>query len=293
MSISSICKISFILLLLAATSGAQAKELKWAGCGITKKAFMAEIAVAYEKKTGIKIDLEGGGATKGIQRVIADDVDVGGSCRFRVKEDAASESTILFNPVAWDALTVVVHKSNPVKSISIEQLRGVYTGKITNWSELGGPDQPLELLIRKGRISGVGYTIRKLLFGDTEMSFAGSEVFPSSGPLEEAVETNPNAIGMTGISSARKRDFKILQLEDKDPSYENIKRGSYLLYRPLYIVSNRNSENYQEIRKFLNFVHSREGRNIMRNNGVVPYLEAVWLTSMQQKQWDESRKLSN
>jgi phosphate transport system substrate-binding protein len=151
----------------------------------------------------------------------------------------------------------------------------------------------LELLIRKGRISGVGYTIRKLLFDDTEMSFAGSQVFPSSGPLEKAVEENANAIGMTGISSARKRDFKILQLEGKDPSYENIKRGYYLLYRPLYLVSNRNSENYQEIRKFLKFVHSREGRDIMRSNGVVPYLEAVWLTSMQQKQWDDSRKINN
>lgn len=293
MAVNSAFKIASILLFLAMSFATQAKVLTWVGCGITKKAFMAEMAVAYEKKTGIKIDLEGGGATKGIQSVIAKNADVGGTCRFRVEEDGASKATIVFNPVAWDALTVVVHKSNPVDSITVEQLKDVYTGKITNWSKLGGPDQPLELFIRKGKISGVGHTIRQLLFGDTEMEFAGSEVFPSSGPLEKAVEQNANAIAMTGISSARKRDFKILKLEGKEPSFENIKRGYYLLYRPLYLVSNREGENYSEIRDFLTFVHSRVGRDIMRKNGVVPYLEAVWLNVKLQKQWDNSRKISN
>jgi phosphate transport system substrate-binding protein len=293
MNIISRFNISSILLLLMASHSAQAMTLKWAGCGITKKAFMAELALAYENKTGIRIELEGGGATKGIQRVIAKHVDIGGSCRFRVKEDNASQSKIVFNPVAWDALTVVVHKSNLVDSISIEQLRNIYTGKINNWSELGGPDQPLELYIRQGKISGVGYTIRQLLFGDTEMEFAGSELFSSSGPLEKAVEVNANAIAMTGISSARKRDFKILKLEGKDPSFENIKSGEYLLYRPLYIVTNKSGENYPAIRQFLKFVHSPEGRGIIRNNGVVPYLEAVWLNAKLQKQWDDSRNLSN
>jgi phosphate transport system substrate-binding protein len=282
-----------VLLMLMASHGAQAMALKWAGCGITKKAFMAELSLAYENKTGNKIDLEGGGATKGIQKVIAKQVDIGGSCRFRVKEDNASKSEIIFNPVAWDALTVVVHKSNSVDSISIEQLRDVYTGKINNWSELGGRDQPLELFIREGKISGVGYTIRQLLFGDTEMEFIGSDMFPSSGPLEKAVEANTNAIAMTGVSSARKRDFKILKLEGKDPSFENIKSGDYLLYRPLYIVSNRSGENYPAIRQFLKFVHGPEGRAIMRNNGVVPYLEAVWLNTKLQKQWDKSRSMKN
>lgn len=281
----------FFILLFCFSFSSHAIVLQWAGCGITKKAFMAELATAYERKAGIKIELEGGGATKGIRQVIAQNVDIGGSCRFRVSEDSASRSKIVFNPVAWDALVVVVHKSNPLQSISIEQLRSVYTGKITNWAVLGGPDQPLELLIRKGKISGVGHTIRQLLFDDVDMEFSGSEVFPSSGPLEKAVVQSQNAIAVTGISSARKRDFKILSLEGKEPNFENIKKGDYLLYRPLYIVTNRESEHYREVKKFLTFAHSREGRDIMRRNGVVPYLEAVWLTSNLQKQWGESRKI--
>lgn len=264
--------------------------LSWAGCGITKKAFMAELATAYEKKSGTKIELEGGGATKGIRKISERQVDFSGSCRFRVEKDGISTSLVQFNPVAWDALAVVVHKSNPVESLSLEQLRDVFMGKVTNWSALGGPDQPLELLIRNGKISGVGHTVRKLLFGDETIDFQASESFKSSGPLEKAIEQNPNAIAVTGISSARKRDFKVINLDGREPSIENIKQGDYLLYRPLYIVTNRESENLRAVKSFINFAHSREGREIIRKNGAVPYLEAVWLNNNLQRQWKEARR---
>ncbi|MCU7830304.1 MAG: substrate-binding domain-containing protein [Candidatus Thiodiazotropha sp. (ex Myrtea sp. 'scaly one' KF741663)] len=264
--------------------------LSWAGCGITKKAFMAELATAYEKKSGTKIELEGGGATKGIRKISERQVDFSGSCRFRVEKDGISTSLVQFNPVAWDALAVVVHKSNPVESLSLEQLRDVFMGKVTNWSALGGPDQPLELLIRNGKISGVGHTVRKLLFGDETIDFQASESFKSSGPLEKAIEQNPNAIAVTGISSARKRDFKVINLDGREPSIENIKQGDYLLYRPLYIVTNRESENLRVVKSFINFAHSREGREIIRKNGAVPYLEAVWLNNNLQRQWKEARR---
>ena len=270
---------------------AGAVTLNWAGCGITKKAFMAELAAAYEKKTGVHVELEGGGATKGIRRIADREVDFAGSCRFRVEQDGISTSKIQFNPVAWDALAVVVHKSNPIESLTLEQLRDIYRGKITNWSALGGPDQPLELLIRNGKVSGVGHTIRKLLFDDEQLEFKAGTSYKSSGPLEQAVEENPNAIAMTGISSARKRDFRIVNLEGRDPGFQNIKDGKYLLYRPLYIVTNRESEKLADVKSFINFAHSREGREIIRKNGAVPYLEAVWLNGNLQRQWKQARNL--
>jgi len=287
------CAPALLLLLSSLALPSYGLTLKWAGCGITKKAFMAELAAAYERKSGIKVELEGGGATKGIRKISDREVDFAGSCRFRVPEDEVSTSQIQFNPVAWDALTVVVHKSNPVDSVSLDQLRDIFTGKIKNWSALGGPDQPLELLVRQGKISGVGYTIRKLLFNDVSMDFNTGEQFKSSGPLEKAVEENPNAIAVTGVSSARKRDFKILHLEGKEPNIENIKHGDYLLYRPLYIVTNKQSENQKVVKDFIAFAHSPRGREIIRNTGSVPYLEAVQLSSNLQRQWKEARKIDN
>lgn len=276
----------FLSLTLATTSQA-ASRITWVGCGITKKAFMTEMAAAYKKKTGIEIDIAGGGATKGIRSTSSGDSDMGGSCRFRL--DGETSATVRFNPVAWDALVAVVNKGNPVSDISLEQLRQVYLGKITNWKQLGGADRPINLLVRKGRISGVGLTIRQLMFNDPQMDFASRNQFPSSGPLEQAVEQDADAIAVTGISSARKRDFKILTLEGKSADYDNIRKGDYLLYRPLYLVTNSDSPNYSEVKKFLGFVHSGEGREIIRRNGTVPYLEAIALTRKQREQWKMAR----
>lgn len=249
---------------------------------------MQELVVAYKKSTGIDIVLEGGGATKGIQSTTEHIADMGGSCRYRIKGEAP-ESRISFNPVAWDALVVIVNKDNPIESISMDQLRSLYLGEINNWVQLNGQDRPLALAVRKGKISGVGLTIRQLVFNDPEMDFPQNNIYNSSGPLEEAVENDVNAVGMTGISSARKRNVKILKLDDKEPSFENIKSGNYLLYRPLYLVIDKQSKNVNELEKFLGFAHSRTGRDIIRQNGVVPYLEALALTIKQQAQWKNAR----
>jgi len=185
---------------------------------------------------------------------------------------------------------VVANKYNPVDTVSMQQLRDLYSGKIKNWRSLGGADQPVDLLVRRGKISGVGLTIRQLVFGDEETEFPQKHVYGSTGPLEEAIENNLNAIGMTGISSARKRDFKILKLDGKEPSYDNIRKGKYLLYRPLYLITDRDSEHKNEVDRFLEFAHSKEGRDIIRNNGVIPYLEALNLTTKQREQWKTFRK---
>ncbi|MEL0583781.1 MAG: hypothetical protein AAES65_02710 [Candidatus Thiodiazotropha sp. (ex. Lucinoma kazani)] len=77
MAHKSLNKLSSLMLLLSISLSVDAIALKWAGCGITKKAFMAELATAYEKQSGIKIELDGGGATKGIQQVISRSADLG------------------------------------------------------------------------------------------------------------------------------------------------------------------------------------------------------------------------
>jgi len=252
----------------------QQPTLRWVGCGISKKAYLVALAKAYEKKTGVVIDVQGGGATRGIREVASMSADIGGSCRRRIF-GIEEESGITQVPVAWDALVVITHKNNPVKDISLDNLRKVYLGEITNWSQLGGNDAPIELFARKGKISGVGRTARKLLFNDYEQEFAATRIFKSSGPLEKELVTNQNALAISGISSVRKRDVKILKLDGKSPSYENVKSGNYLLYRPLYLVYNENSPHADVIKDFIRYADTEEGRDVIRSNGTVPYLEAL------------------
>jgi phosphate transport system substrate-binding protein len=269
-----------IVMSIAAIPSASAKEsLTWAGCGITKKAFMAELAKAYEKKTGIKILLEGGGATRGIRDAVGRRVDIGGSCRMTLPSEDRSELYAQMYPVAWDALAVIVHKSNPINNLTSDQIRGIYSGQITNWHQLGLSNAPIHLFVRRGKISGVGYAIRQYIFKDSNKEFVTKPdyIVRSSGPLEQAIENDPYAIGITGVSSARKRDVKILSIDSKSPTYENVKDGKYVFYRPLYLVTNPGPS--QQVKDFVAFAMSKEGRAVLRNNGTVPYQDAPNLMS--------------
>lgn len=278
--------IALSIIVIGVSGSAEAapkKQLSWAGCGISKKAFMGELAKAFEKKTGVKIDLKGGGATRGIREVSDGTRDLGGACRHTLDTGSAFgshplERRVRMDPVAWDALVVLVHKDNPVSDITISQLRQVYLGKITNWKQLGGKDAPIELFVRKGKNSGVGRTIRELIFANYEQEFAKSaKVVKSSGPLEKAISsTAVNGLAISGVSSARKRPVKLLKISGKEPSYENIKNGDYLLYRPLYLVTHLENRD-PDVRAFSSFVHSNEGRKIMRSVGTVPYEDAIHL----------------
>lgn len=277
--------------LMAASAPASTGKLTWAGCGVSKNAFMSEMVVAYEKKTGVKVELLGGGATKGIRQVSSKETLIGGTCRpVLIDEetlmDHKDERRVRLTPVAWDALVAIVHKDNPVDNLTLDQMRKIFKGKITNWKQLGGKDAPVELYVRTGKISGVGRTVRELLFYNYDEEFIAKHVVEESATLEKDMVTNPNGIGITGVSSARKLKgiAKILKLEGKEASYDNIKTGQYLLYRPLYIV-NRIDEHNPEVKKFVNFVSSSEGQQVMRSVGTVPYQDAIglWLTYLDQQ----------
>ncbi len=260
--------------------------INWAGCGITKKAFMQELAVEYQKRTGIQINLAGGGATAGIRKAAAGEIDIGGACRTSLYEDAAERDAHQI-PVAWDALVVIVNKDNPVENLSLHQLQQVYLGKVSNWKELGGNDAPIELYIRRGKLSGVGRTLRELVFHNYNQNFKAKYVVKSSGPVEKGVVKNINGIGVTGISSAKRRDVKILKLNNKAPTYDNIKTGNYVLYRPLYLVTKMGKRD-KKGRDFIRFAVSREGQDIIRSQGTVPYAEAMALVMKQLDQYEDA-----
>ncbi|MDH5601451.1 MAG: phosphate ABC transporter substrate-binding protein [Gammaproteobacteria bacterium] len=271
--------LSGVFFLISIPASWANETLQWAGCGITKKAFMAELAKAYTRKTGIKVELSGGGATKGIRSAAKGTIHIGGACRV-VLDEHPEERDAFQIPVAWDALVPFVHPNNPVNNITFKQLYDVYLGKITNWEQLGGNNAPIELYIRRGKLSGVGRTIRELIFANYEQEFTAKYVLKSSGPVEKGVEKNPNGLAVTGVSSARKRNVKLLKLDGMSPSYENIKTGAFALYRPLYLVIKR-GENRHLVRDFIKFAAGKEGQKIIRSQGTVPYADALHLVMKQ------------
>jgi len=265
------------------------KTLIWAGCGITKKAFMAELAKAYEKKTGIKVVLKGGGATKGIRDAAAGKIHIGGACRVSLPRHEKERNAHQI-PVAWDALVVIVNKNNPINNITITQLRDIYLGKIKNWSQIGGNNQKIELYVRRSKMSGVGRTLRELVFANYDQEFKNVKyTVKSSGPLEKGIVKNILGIATTGISSAKKRDVKILKLNGIKPSYANIKNGSYLIYRPLYLVRRIGSSDPM-VADFIKFALSNKGKKVIRKAGTVPYADALVLVMKQLQQYKDANR---
>ena len=274
------------LFLVNVQTVSAAETIQWAGCGISKKAFMKELAKAYTKKTGIKVKLSGGGATKGIRNAAKGAIHIGGACRVSLERHPEERDAFQI-PVAWDALVAFVNKDNPVDNISFQQLHKVYLGEITNWKQLGGKNAPIELYVRRGKMSGVGRTLRELVFANYNQEFKATYVVKSSGPVEKGVVKNINGLGVSGISSAKKRKLKLLKLDGKAPTYENIKNGSYALYRPLYLVIKRGNKT-PLIRDFIKYALSREGQAIIRKQGTVPYAEALHLVMKQLDQYERA-----
>ena len=278
---------ALLLSISTITFAETSATLNWVGCGISKKAYVTDLAKAFEEKSNIHINIEGGGATKGIREVSSGQADLGGSCRYILPDDPR-EAGLGLEPIAWDALVVITHRDNPVESLSMQQLYDVYAGKITNWKTLGGRDSEIKLFTRASKYSGVGRTLRKLIFADFNYEIASSQTFPSSGPLEKAITVEPLAMGITGVSSARLRDVKILKIDGVEPSYENIKSGNYRMYRPLYLVYNPKSPKIDLIKQFIKFCHNSKGRKIMKNNGTLPYIDGLPLVMKQISQDTEA-----
>jgi phosphate transport system substrate-binding protein len=250
----------------------QKTRLTWVGCGISKTAFMNELAAAYKRKTGTEIIVEGGGATRGIQDPAARKSDLGGSCRHVLPSPEEENARLI--PVGWDALAVIVNSENPVKKITREQLKSILTGKIKNWQPIGGPDEKIHVIIQEqglhGKISGVGLMMRELLFFNRDQDFTkDSTVVGDSGPVEDLVEHDKWALGVTGSSSARRRRLKMILFEGVLPSYENIAQGKYPLFRPLYLVIPKASANASSIKDFVAFALSDEGQKVLKQSGTV------------------------
>lgn len=280
-----IARTIYLYFFLAIFAGVQAEELSWTGCGISKNAYILETVKEFEHKRNVTFHVSGGGATRGIREVNSGKVDIGGTCRIWLRDVTGDisekEADVSFFHVGWDAIIPIVNKQNPLNSISMGDLKKVFTGEIRNWNQLGGEDQRIGLITRYGKISGVGYMFRLLAFGDPTMEFKVKSLkVTSSEPLEKRVSKVSSAFALDGISSAKKANVKILSIDGIEPSKENIIDGKYKLYRPLFLTLNK--QNAKPIaREFVDFVLSEEGQKIISEQGTVNLqegkkLEKLW-----------------
>lgn len=219
---------------------------------------MKDAAKAFEAKFGVPVEVHGGGVNLGIRQTLDGKVELGGSCRHLLDDEKAQGAVATI--VAYDMLVFMVHPGNPVGSLTLDQVRGIFAGKITNWSEVGGPDQKILIVGREGSRSGVGTMFREKVMQGVEDIPPAVET-PSSKETELAMEKTPWGIAVSGISSASLRKVKLLKLHVSDPDRANFVKGTYPLARPLYLVTKGPPQGLTK--KFIDFMLSDEGQKIV------------------------------
>ena len=218
---------------------------------------------AYEAKTGITVTYNPTGSGSGIKAVSEGRCDIGLSSRSLKDEEKAEglSQTIL----AYDGIAIIVNPENPVEDLSLEQIAKIYTGEITNWSEVGGKDAQIVLI---GREAGSGTRDGfESITGTTDACQYRQEL-TSTGDVITTVAQNPDAIGYASLASV-KDTVKALAVEGVTPSEETVKDGSYLVQRPFVLVTKDGVELSAAAQDFFNYITSAEANEIIAGAGVV------------------------
>jgi len=230
-----------------------------------------KVAEAYMKQNpGIKISISGGGSGNGIKALIDGSTDIADSSRFikekEVKLAIDKGSYPVPFAVAYDCIVPIVHPSNSMINISLAQLKDIYTGKIKNWKNIGGPDRPV-VVISRDTSSGTYEVWHKKVMKKTRV-FPGALLQASNGAVTQAVSKNKNAVGYIGLGYMNK-EVKPLMVNDIKGSAETTLNGMYPVSRPLFMFTPGWPEG--DTMDFINFLlHPQKGQKYIRDIGFVP-----------------------
>ncbi len=172
--------------------------------------------------------------------------------------------------VALDGIAIVVHPSNPVKELTVEQVRDIYLGKYKNWKELGGPTQPI-VMISRDTNSGTYETFEGLVM-KKEKIVEGCEYVGSNGAIRGRVQSTPAAIGYLGLGFLD-ATVKGLKIDGIFPTGRAVASGKYPIARPLYMFTNGYPKMGSHLYQFVTIHLSKKGQEIVKRIGFVPVTE--------------------
>ena len=203
------------------------------------------------------------GSGSGITAVSEGRCDIGLSSRNLKDEEAAKG--LKATDLALDGIAVIVNPENPVSELSLEQIAKIYTGEITNWSELGGNDAEIVVI---GREAGSGTRDGfESITGTTDACVYRQEL-TSTGDVITTVAQNPDAIGYASLASIGDT-VKALVVEGVAPSEETVKDGSYLVQRPFVLVTREGEDLSEAAQAFFDYITSADAASIIADAGAV------------------------
>jgi phosphate transport system substrate-binding protein len=247
---------------------------------------IVNLALAWAEKyqaehPEVRISVTGGGSGTGIASLINGTVDIANASRKIKDEEIAEAKANGIDPVehiiARDAIAVIVNPENPVSKLTLKQISDIYSGKIANWSEVGGEDRPIVRLSRETNSGTHVYFLETVLrLGSKEdktLFSMDTLLLPSSEGIIAEVRQNPNAIGYDGLGYVPK-DLKMIAIAEEEggayvlPSIPTVNDKTYAIARDLYMYTD--GEPTGIVKEYLDWILSEEAQQIVADLGFVP-----------------------
>lgn len=223
------------------------------------EAFMTE-------NTGVRIDVQGGGSSVGVKAAGEGTSDIGMASREIKESEIAEFPNMKIFVIARDGIAIVAHPDIPVGDLTVEPVRDIFSGKVTNWKDLGGEDQNI-IVVSREEGSGTRGAFEEMVMGEDALIAATAILQPSNGSVRTTVSTTPNSIGY--ISFGYLDDtVKSISIDGVAPTEPNAADGSYPIVRPLNMLTNGEPDG--AVKAFLDFILSDAGQKLVVEDGYIP-----------------------
>lgn len=266
---------SMLTVALAGTLGigVQAADKTVVCEGSTTVLPIAEAFAEHFMKThpDVNVTVAGGGSGNGAKAIMNGTADVGNLSRFMKQKEFLACAQMGRMPVAhvvaYDGIAIAVNPGNSVAALTIEQVRDIYAGDITNWKQLGGPDKEI-VLISRDHNSGTFETFKKLVMGTEKEISTSAQSMGSNGAVRTGIQNTPGAIGYVGLGFMD--GVKALKINDIMPSAETVKTGAYPVARPLFMFTDGYPKMGSTLYQFVTLYLTEDGQDIVEGLDFVP-----------------------
>ena len=219
-----------------------------------------------EVEPGVTVSYDPTGSVAGITGATDKTLDIGLSSR-ALKDDEKTD--VEGTTIALDGIAIIVNNASKVEDLTVDQLKQMFTGEITNWSEVGGDDGEIVLI---GREAGSGTRDGFESIVDVKDSCKYAQELTATGAVISAVEANPLAIGYASLSAVGDT-VKMVTVGGVECSEETVKDGSYEVQRPFVFVTNKSVTLSEQAQAFFDFATSADAADLIRTAGAVPVNE--------------------
>jgi phosphate transport system substrate-binding protein len=207
-----------------------------------------------------RINVQGGGSTAGIQACLNKTIEIGMSSRQLKQKEKVLRDIV----ICYDGISVVVHPENPIREMTLKQIRGIFNGQIKNWKELGWIDRKIDAITREEG-SGTRGSFEDLIMENEEI-YDGIMVQDSNGSVREIVATDPYAIAYISLGLVDNR-VRALSIDGVSASIKNIRSKKYKFVRPFLFVTNGPPN--EIVQTYIDFILSPDGQNILKKEGLI------------------------